>query len=43
MFAFVMVFSLVGCGANDETINDGTTAETRQDEEKEICYKIYIV
>lgn len=34
MFAFVMVFSLVGCGANDETINDGTTAETRQDEEK---------
>ena len=32
LFAFVMVFSLAGCGSNDEVVNDGTDTTTTQDE-----------
>ncbi len=31
MLAFVMAFSLVGCGANDEAVNDGTVRENVND------------
>ena len=32
LFAFVMVFSLAGCGSNDEVVNDGTDTTTTQEE-----------
>lgn len=32
LFAFVMVFSLVGCGNDNEALNDGTDNNVAQDE-----------
>ena len=34
LFAFVMVFSLAGCGSNDEVVNDGTNTTTQEDLDK---------
>ena len=36
LFAFVMVFSLVGCGRDNEAINDGTENNIAQDERDDV-------